>query len=550
MSWNVYEHERKEYAADIKALRQTFLETVDVNDKDQYRSWFLTHKNLTTYDHSLILDVSYEKVMEIKKSLGLEVQKTGDAERATKQYVSVVDTEVPSDWRNDKEWLKAVIQQHSLNSLAKLCKVSRNALRTCFARHNLDYRNQLKKVKNPYDNEHWLHENYSIKLKPLSECAKAAGVGVHTVISWLRKYKIKVRNHKEANAVRYAFNHKVPIWVKNLANQLEKLPIVRRATCKTGYLQVSFVHDVKENWHYDALDASKSHLKLYINRVLKFRRYKVHEIYNRELSKVYNHHIIERKKFKRLHLATQRVAIHDFIHKMRNAPDFHLPDYAIKEDLKRIEEYSLDKCSNRGIILSTPPCHKRLPGWDSYVHFFGSNLFKQRRKARVYRRGFAYLLAQKRYDITTVDVIRFICAHDQIKVYSPVVYRHLLHLIGFKGGSILDVHPHYGQRALAIAGCRDVIYYTEPNETFDQSNMTSELGLPHKSYNGENVDLTIIDDNMRDTTVDVIEYMKRTKHLLLFCSADKLPYFEAYKPSMVYKVNVRFKRRCNYYLFW
>lgn len=548
MSWNISDRDKREYIADIALLRKKFLGT-DITDPEQLRRWFDEHSNISHYDHSMVMGVSYEKVMEFRKLAGLPLHPTGENSREEPIYGPLgVEINPPADWRTNKEWMEYVLQSHGVKKLAKAMGIDRTRLRSIFRKFGLG--GPRVRAANPYDNEAWVHENYVIKGQSLKQCAKAAGVCVQTFIRWMQKYHIKARTKSEAAKSLHGFNHRSPVWAKELAKELEKLKIVRRATCRTGFMQVSFTHGVKENWHYDAHDASKSRLNIFLPRIEKFKPFHIHEQYGRELDRQYHHYIIERKKYKKAHVAAQRIAIHELIDKMRNAPDFILPPDALKADLARIKAFPASKCSNRGILHSTPQCSRRLPGWDAYLHFFGGALFNQRRNARTIRKGVHYLLAHRRYDITTVDVVRTICTHDKRKIYSPVVYGHLLDLIGFKGGSVLDVHPHYGQRTLALGQLGNVDYYTEPDELFDKSDMASAIGMNHSQYAGEIVDLCIIDNNMQDTTVDVAAYMAKARHVLLFCSGDKLADYEHLAPAAKFGVNVRFKRACNYYLFW
>jgi hypothetical protein len=186
-----------------------------------------------------------------------------------------------------------------------------------------------------------------------------------------------------------------------------------------------------------------------------------------------------------------------------------LPERPIRDDLAKVAAYAHDNYRD-GEIQFLPPvrgrCGYALLGhcfdWSGLPthgrRSFGHALASPRRLTHVYRR-----LESMGLKLTNRNAIRYLQQHCLVGPIIPFFggYMALFRRLGV-GGTLLDLHPDTGSKALACARL-DIEYLTYPNGSFDDAvadgfaDRLGQFGFRHRRAGPtETVDWMIADDNL------------------------------------------------------
>jgi len=105
------------------------------------------------------------------------------------------------DWLYQEYWNEGL----SLGEIAKSCKISKSTIRYWMDKFKLKRRNQSEsqlernRRKPILYNKKWLYQRYIVERLSSPKIAKLCNCNHLTILNWLRKFKIKIRNYYEIN---------------------------------------------------------------------------------------------------------------------------------------------------------------------------------------------------------------------------------------------------------------------------------------------------------------------------------------------------------------
>lgn len=548
-----------EYEDDVAELRKQFAK-VDVHDPTSIQKWFAEHPYLTTSDHARIADRSALWVRRIKRRANIKGRMPANLPKSTQK--KAVDTLiVPDNW-DCKEWLEEAVKHHTILAIARATGLSNRSIHRRLKRYNVKSRGKkVNQPKNPCFNHAWCYERYVTRGWTQKQCAEAAGICQQTFSNWLNALEIPVRNKHE-----YWSDHEKPkIWLRKVIHNLKDQDIVRKVFLRKDHIHVRFMNFFWESYYIDEPKNLKyiphSYLLTKEDAVLENVPPTVIE-YESEIDQYYPAHITIRKKdWKNASFLERRLALHEFAWAINRRgwiwPKY--PQYVIENELDRLQNSNPAKFMSKGVFTAHPRYgSKETAGFRIIEHFFGLEelweaVFKSPR--RTVRR--LNDLCSRKVQVNFHNLIKVACFYNadpswRIKVFDPGMYSWLFHRLGFKG-TVLDLYPNYGHRAMAcaIAGMK---YMTIPTPQFQKAideGFADFIGLDYEPYDGRNVDIVLSDDDFKHTDISkAMEYADKTNHLIHFVERNKKGITESkYKPQSIIQVKTNIRRTRPDYLF-
>lgn len=178
------------------------------NDIPYLKAWFKKYDELTNMELAQLADVNVETINDWKRKCGIKLNNRGwgsnlssrpEAFKKAPKPKKVEVEQVPkSVWKN-KKWLTENYKKYGLVVLSRMTNYPAGNLHTRMLRWGIKMRSpeEATRSKNPYCNREWLEEYYEVLGHTLSECAEVANVNMYTIMNWLVKFKIPIRDTYE-----------------------------------------------------------------------------------------------------------------------------------------------------------------------------------------------------------------------------------------------------------------------------------------------------------------------------------------------------------------
>jgi transcriptional regulator with XRE-family HTH domain len=557
------------YLQDIQQLRYKFYQ-LDHKDPQQLKRWFDEYSYLSTNDHAQIANKSAYYIRKLKKLAGIKSKMPANIPPPNIRN-SINTINVPDNW-DDPEWLSKAINIYSIKSLAAACHVTRNTIRKRINQY------QLKIIPKPISKNkcctwNWCNKHYTELGWSQAKCAQKAGISQQAFANWLNHYKIPVRTKRET----IKSHNQVQLWVRKLFDQLTKQPIVNKVFLRSDHIHVRFKNYFWETYYVQEWPANKRRPKLsYIidsqQALIENVPQVLSEYENESFEDVYDkngiiqkpHIIINRDQFEQASLLEQRLALHEFCRQITQRgwiwPEH--PEHILQAEYEKMLQFKESKYIVNGIFsIFANNGMKPAPGRRIIEHFFDISEFADVfRSPRLVMKILNELASRSDLKLNTHNMLRiFSCGegrlpgnHRLFRMFDPVAYSVIFKRLGING-SILDISPGYGNRAIAAA-INQLKYYTMPDDRFNKAlskGFAEFCGLDYTPWEQNQVDLLIYDNNFDTPNMSVInDYMSFAKRMIIFVpNRLKVEYQAKYKPESVIKLKTKWFQRSPDYLF-
>jgi len=133
----------------------------------------------------------------------------------------------------DEEWLREQYwaKEKGTREIAETCKVSKRTVLDWLHRLDIEVRNFSKDNDAKYKDKGWLRKQYWGKGEGLPRVAEKCDVSPGTISYWLKKYNIRVRGYKEANQKRVDEERNIKTKYRN-KDWLKKKYLSEKKSCK------------------------------------------------------------------------------------------------------------------------------------------------------------------------------------------------------------------------------------------------------------------------------------------------------------------------------
>jgi DNA-binding transcriptional regulator YiaG len=161
------------------------------------------NKYLTSSELAYMLEVAPCSIREWREKLGVECLVKVNTSfmrkwNTGKEYPLIED---PKIWDN-KEWFSEQYEEKELGRrvIAKMINKTPLFVLTRLRKYEIQTRDvkEASKSKNPCCTREWLEEHYERQGLSQRKCAKLAGVNPQTIVNWLVKFGMSVRNHSQS----------------------------------------------------------------------------------------------------------------------------------------------------------------------------------------------------------------------------------------------------------------------------------------------------------------------------------------------------------------
>jgi len=527
--------------------------SVDTRSSDSLREWFEKYPYLSTHDFAQIAQKSANTIRRWKKKAGISKGSSGSVRGISIPKISTIVA--PNNWDNEN-WLRQQHRTHSIREIAKATNRHHETIRQKFIKYDIEIKSvkESSKSTNIYYDKNWCQKHYVDYGLSLSECARKASVSRDTFTSWLNRFNIPIRNSEETFGGFVRKN----LWVSKLIYNLENQDVVRRIIVRHDHLHVKFMTYASENYFIDK--PAKGRYAFAINKE-NSRLEKIPTIscqYENDMgqSNQYPCHLtIKRSKWNKASVIEQRIASQNFIQLLNNRgwvwPKY--PNHILDTELSKMKQYKPSKYINGDCFTVYPRLGgKPAPGRKIIEHYFGleelSSLLSSPRKTWKAIKN----LTNKNYAINTHNLFRIMSALWGPKLFDPVVYAVILQRLKIKG-PVLDLHPGYGNRAIACA-LLGIKYMTIPNDRFDNAlnnGFADFINLDYEPYDGRMVNLTIYDKDFKQSDVlEAMEYASSTNKMMVFVPKEqKIEMRQKYQPDYMLQVRTSIYNKEPDYLF-
>lgn len=178
-----------------------------ISDKARLTEFFKENFMLTTHELVSILGVSPATVRKWKRECGIELD-PADIPKDWKWKKSKKKVkQVPREIWNTREWFLEHYIKRGLGAYTIAKMINRSMVLVIYKLHKfkIPIRSHAEAVssKNKYCSKEWLEENFVRKGIGRETLAKMAGVSEYTILYWLAKFKIPIRDRYEASVARY-----------------------------------------------------------------------------------------------------------------------------------------------------------------------------------------------------------------------------------------------------------------------------------------------------------------------------------------------------------
>jgi len=561
------------YSDELLELRKKF-EAVDKKDPESIRRWFDKYPYLSTNDHAQIANYSNNYIYKLRRIAGIKGRIPKNLPKTVPAIqVKAIILEVPDDWDN-KEWLNKIVGIYSVTSIAIACGVSRYVIYNRLKRYEITKR-KSRKSNNKCCTKDWCLKHYVELGWSQRKCAKKAGICQQTFPHWLNRFKIPVRNKREASK-----SHKnVRLWVRELVNNLEKQPTVRKVFLRSNHIHIRLMNYFWETYYVDdpnpkatsrppfSYIITKQDAKISkVPQVLpEYEASLGEEIYDNGIIQT-PHIMINRKELNKVSLVERRLAVHEYCRQLTQRdwmwPEY--PDHVLREEWDKLCDFKPEKYIQNDMFTIFSSKHIAL-GRKITEHFFDISecgaVFKS---PRLTLRVLNELLRRRDLPFNFHNALRIFSTcprnitmpprYQKYRVSDPAAYAVLFQRLGIKG-SILDLSPGFGNRAIAAA-LEGLKYYTIPDERFQKAldkEFVEFTGLDYEKWDNHKVDVLLYDNNFGVPDMKkVMGYLKYAKKMVVFVPyKKKLSYQAKYKPKSVVKLKTRwFQKTPDWIFIW
>lgn len=551
------------YDDDLQDLHDEFWSEVDPHDIDSIHRWFAKYPYFSTSDHARVANRSLEWIRILKRRANIKgrMPTTLPTPNPSRRTYNI---DVPEDW-DTPEWLGKAVKTHSIKALADAIGVSRRTIGRRLKAYNIEPPDVIESTrpKHPCCTREWCYTHYVEKGLSQRQCAKLAGICFQTFANWLNRFKIPIRTAVEANS-----NHRdVRLWVRELIYNLEQQEVVRKVYIRDDHIHVRFMNFFWETYyiekHHDrprrlplSYSITKQHARLekVPTAILEYETELDGESYPA-------HIMIKKADWQVASFMEQRLALHYLAWTICRRgwiwPKY--PSHVLEHDLSRLRNSKQTTFIQNGKFTAIPN-YSTLgsAGFRIIQHFFGlEELWEVFRSPRLTMRVLNELV-KTNVKINTHNIIRVACynppfpKYRKVKLADPCVYYWIFKRLGITG-TVLDLHPNHGLRAIAcaLAGLR---YTTIPSPEFQKAidnGFAEYIGLDYVPYDGGKVDLVLNDDNFKPVELEpALEYASKAHNLMHFVRrGNKRATLAKFEPNKIIEIRTGLHRRSPDYLF-
>lgn len=198
---------------------------IDPTNLDELSRFFRVTEGLTQAQQAILADVSVQTIGNWRRKAGIHGEQP---ENFIPSPATPGHYELANDW-NNKEWFEEAYETFGMRKIAKMIGRDCTYVSKKLKRYGIKTKPHHERVKsnNPCCSEEWLVYHYSFRHEYLkwcqendvepcehggqaltvSECAQMAGVVYQTIVNWLSKFKIKIRDSSEARRGRLNPNY-------------------------------------------------------------------------------------------------------------------------------------------------------------------------------------------------------------------------------------------------------------------------------------------------------------------------------------------------------
>jgi hypothetical protein len=556
------------YTEDLLELRREF-STINKDDPQALCKWFESRPYLTTNDHAQIADRSNLYIRKLKKRAGIKGRMPKNLPKST-TVRKVINLTAPDDWDNE-EWLGKVAGVYSIKSIADACGVSARTILRRFDRYGITKRISTKS-NNVCCTWDWCHRHYVELGWGQAKCAKKAGICQQTFANWLNYFKIPVRTSRET----HKGHSQVQLWVRELFDKLQTQPTVRKVYLRKDHIHVRFMNYFWETYYVNRLPTGRRPPLSYIITKDDARLEKVpqtlpeyevdllEEVYDKSGIIQTPHIMINRRDLKKASLIEKRLAVHEYCRQITQRkwmwPEH--PEHVLLDEWSRLQSFKPTKYMYDGMFSVFARTGKKPPpGRRLIEHFFDIEEFSSVfRSPRLVMRMLNELVDRPDLLFNFHNVMRiFSCGaalvpprYPLFRISDPAAYAVIFQRLGIRG-SILDLNPGFGNRAIAAA-LECLKYYTIPDERFSKAldkGFADFVELDYHEWDGQKVDVLLYDNNFDVPNMDkVMEYVKYARSMLVFVPhSHKSSYQMKYKPKSVIKLKTRWYQKTPDFIF-
>lgn len=552
---------REEYIQELKSA----FKLVDIENAESLKSWFNDHPYLTTNDHAQIVGKSASYIRSLKHKAGIKGKKPANIPTHTNINTTVIVP--PEDWDTEK-WLSKAVKLYSASQIAKACGVDKKTILNRYRKYDIEY-SKTHRSSNPNCNKSWCYKHYVQMGLNQKQCAEKAGISQQTFANWLNRFNITVRSSKETQK-----GHIKPkLWVRKFVSDLEKLDIVNKVFLRSDHVHVRYKDYFWETYYLSKPIEGKRRppLSYFIKREDTFlcNIPKIVPKYETKLGETKSlsdtaHLMVNRRDLKQCSFMEKRIAAHEFC-RLITQRGWIWPEHPKSvldgewADLKNYvhAKYIIDDYFTVFAKGGKNPA----PGRKLIEHYFDisqySSVFKS---PRLVMRMINELI--DRHDLTfdTHNLLRiFSCgavnmpaAYPRFRLFDPAAYASIFKRLGIKG-SILDIKPGFGNRALAAA-INDLEYYTVADNRFKQAlskGLLNNTGLNYSEWAGQVVNTMVYDNNFDTPDMELaMKFAKYAKRMIVFVPHGYRYEFQSkYNPESVLKIKTKWFQKSPDFLF-
>ena len=543
-------------------LRSKF-DLVNIDDQQSLRAWFDDHAYLSTNDHAQIMGKSASYVRSLKHKVGIR----GNTPDNIPTYKNVDTTVVspPPDWDTEK-WLRHAAKLYSASQIAKACGVSRKTIVKRYNKFGIEY-SKSNRSRNPNCTRSWCYKHYIELGLNQTQCAKKAGISQQTFANWLNKFGITVRTSKETQ--KGHINAK--LWVRKLINDLEQQDIVNKVYLRSDHVHVRFKNYFWETYYLTDPPPNKRcpPLSYYIkqsdatiqNIPAIVPQYE-HDLVSGNAQPA--HVMVNRSQLKTCSFIEKRLVAHQFCRLINQRgwiwPEH--PDEVINQEWADLKDYVHSKYIIEDYFTVFAKGGKNpAPGRKMIEHYFDISQYADVfTSPRLVMRMINELIDRHDLPFDTHNLLRiFSCGavnlpkkYPRFRLFDPAAYATIFQRLGVNG-SLLDIKPGFGNRALAAA-INGLEYYTVADTRFKQAidkGLLDKTGLRYQEWAGQVVDTMVYDNNFETPDMDLaMKFVKYTKRLIVFVPNEfRFEFQSKYKPESVLKIKTRWFQKSPDFLF-
>lgn len=551
-------------------VRQLEFASIDKSNPDQLKNWFIKYRYLSTNDHAQIAQKSTWYIRKLKRLAGLTT-KSPTKKPIPKPIYFPSSIVVATDW-DTEAWLSKAINIYTISAIAKACGVSPRTIRRRVKYYSIS-KIAKPRIKNKCFTKEWCYLHY-IKLGwNQTKCAQKAGICQQTFVNWLNYFNIPVRT-AQASLVACT-NHK--LWVKQLYHDLQQQPIVSKVFLRSDHIHVRFKDYFWESYYFDGKSTIKRPIWSYFvtpeDSMIKCVPVVLPEHESDCLDTILDqdglikspHLIISRHKLNASSFVEQRLAIHDFCRHVTQRgwiwPEH--PIATLNRDLQQINRYNTIKYIKKDVydIYAHLGCLST-PGRKIIEHFFDlsdhANTFTS---PRLVIKILNILLSKKRLKFNTHNMLRIYSSgaaflpgnRTQLRIFDPASYAVIFKRLRLSG-SILDLTPGYGNKAIAAA-LAGLQYYTIPTIQFTKAidkGFADFCKIDYAPWDNQNVDLLLYDNQFMPPDMGIVDkYMDHAKRLMVYVPRHlKELYTHKLKPDLILQIRTRSHQPPDYLFIW